>query len=220
MRELTFGFSPCPNDTFAFHLLDACNPPPTDAEQRDRYAGLRLRRILLFHLYDKRATWASGQPIPLVPVAEELGVDSETAWAALQDLSDLAYLKAPLADGGVWTSFITESGYRLCDNREVLFAELCGLPSATFEIGARTVGLVHDAGQKDGRLARMRRRFPGADAVIFGHSHLPLHERDDDGFQIFNPGSPTERRRAPRHSMGIAEADSARDLVLRHVWLD
>ncbi|MFN8151304.1 MAG: metallophosphoesterase family protein [Solirubrobacterales bacterium] len=90
----------------------------------------------------------------------------------------------------------------------------------TFEIGARTVGLVHDAGQKDGRLARMRRRFPGADAVIFGHSHLPLHERDDDGFQIFNPGSPTERRRAPRHSMGIAEADSAGNLVLRHVWLD
>ena len=51
----------------------------------------------------------------------------------------------------------------------------------------------------------MRLRFPEADAVIFGHSHLPLHE-EADGFQIFNPGSPTERRRAPRHSFGIAEA--------------
>jgi len=50
----------------------------------------------------------------------------------------------------------------------------------------------------------MRRRFPSADAVVFGHSHIPLHESDDDGFQIFNPGSPTERRRAPAHTMGIA----------------
>ena len=57
-----------------------------------------------------------------------------------------------------------------------------------------------------GRLARLRRRFPQADAVIFGHSHIPLHERDGDGFQIFNPGSPTERRRAPAHTMGIADA--------------
>ncbi len=44
-----------------------------------------------------------------------------------------------------------------------------------------------------------------ADAVIFGHSHMPLHERAADGFQIFNPGSPTERRRAPVHTMGWAQ---------------
>ena len=50
----------------------------------------------------------------------------------------------------------------------------------------------------------MRLRFPNADAAVFGHSHIPLHERAADGFQIFNPGSPTERRRAPRHTMGIA----------------
>jgi hypothetical protein len=35
---------------------------------------------------------------------------------------------------------------------------------------------------------------------------MPLHERADDGFQIFNPGSPTERRRAPARTMGIARA--------------
>jgi predicted phosphodiesterase len=50
----------------------------------------------------------------------------------------------------------------------------------------------------------MRRRFPDADAVVFGHSHIPLHEQAD-GFQIFNPGSPTERRRSPAHTMGLAE---------------
>jgi predicted phosphodiesterase len=53
----------------------------------------------------------------------------------------------------------------------------------------------------------MRKRFPDADAVVFGHSHIPLHERDpDNGFQIFNPGSPTDRRRQPTHTMGMAEA--------------
>ena len=61
-----------------------------------------------------------------------------------------------------------------------------------------------DAGAAKGRLARLRRRFPDADAVVFGHSHIPLHEEDADGFQIFNPGSPTERRRAARNTMGIA----------------
>jgi putative phosphoesterase len=70
--------------------------------------------------------------------------------------------------------------------------------------GAR-IGMVHDAGRAAGRLARLARRFPDADAVVFGHSHVPLHERDAaTGFQIFNPGSPTERRRQPRHTMGLA----------------
>ena len=72
--------------------------------------------------------------------------------------------------------------------------------------GAR-IAVVHDAGPKTGRLNRMRKRFPDADAVVFGHSPLPLHERDPaDGFQIFNPGSPTDRRRQPIHPMGMAEA--------------
>ena len=65
--------------------------------------------------------------------------------------------------------------------------------------------VTHDGGPADGRLGRLRRRFPGMDAVVFGHSHTPLHEAED-GFQIFNPGSPTERRRAPRHTMGWARA--------------
>jgi uncharacterized protein len=70
--------------------------------------------------------------------------------------------------------------------------------------GAR-IAVVHDAGPRTGRLERMRRRFgERADAVVFGHSHLPLHERAGDGFQLFNPGSPTERRRAPAHTMGMA----------------
>jgi uncharacterized protein len=66
------------------------------------------------------------------------------------------------------------------------------------------IAMIHDAGPSIGRLRRMRARFPEADAVVFGHSHIPLHERASDGFQIFNPGSPTDRRRSPRHTMGVA----------------
>jgi uncharacterized protein len=82
--------------------------------------------------------------------------------------------------------------------------------TAKVDAAGTTIGMVHDAGPARGRLERLRRRFPDADAVIFGHSHLPLLERAPDGFQIFNPGSPTERRRAPRHTMGIARAEDRR----------
>ena len=76
----------------------------------------------------------------------------------------------------------------------------------TIEIDAAgaTLAVIHDAGPAKGRITRLRRRFPGADAVIFGHSHIPLHETAEDGFQIFNPGSPTERRRSPHRTMGTA----------------
>ena len=63
----------------------------------------------------------------------------------------------------------------------------------------------------------MRARFPQADAVVFGHSHLPLRE-EVNGFQIFNPGSPTERRRAPQSSMGLLHPTTA-GLRFEHVWL-
>jgi len=82
--------------------------------------------------------------------------------------------------------------------------------AASVEAGGSTIGLIHDAGPATRRIERLRRRFPEADAVVFGHSHSPLHERAPDGFQIFNPGSPTERRRAPHHTMGIATVQGGR----------
>ncbi|MGI8727164.1 MAG: metallophosphoesterase family protein [Solirubrobacterales bacterium] len=69
------------------------------------------------------------------------------------------------------------------------------------------IGMVHDAGRKQGRLDRLRREFSGCAIVVFGHSHQPLHETAEDGFQIFNPGSPTDRRRAPKHTMGLLHAE-------------
>ncbi len=71
------------------------------------------------------------------------------------------------------------------------------------------IGMVHIPGRAEGRLARLRSAFPQADAVIFGHTHRP-EQAERDGFQIFNPGSPTERRRAPVHTMGLARIDGGR----------
>jgi putative phosphoesterase len=85
------------------------------------------------------------------------------------------------------------------------------------DVGGAAVAVVHDAGPAAGRLDRLRRRFPAADAVIFGHSHIPLHEVAA-GFQIFNPGSPTERRRAPERTMGLARVSEG-TLAFEHVSL-
>jgi uncharacterized protein len=74
---------------------------------------------------------------------------------------------------------------------------------ASVDVGGLRVAMVHDSGQATGRLVRMRRRFPEADLVVFGHSHIPLCETDADGFRIFNPGSPTDRRRQPHGTLGV-----------------
>jgi putative phosphoesterase len=90
------------------------------------------------------------------------------------------------------------------DSRELIL----GLPvQRTVELGEIRIAMIHDAGPARGRLERLRRRFPEADAVVFGHSHIPLHERAGDGFQIFNPGSPTDRRRQAHHTMGFARIE-------------
>jgi putative phosphoesterase len=93
------------------------------------------------------------------------------------------------------------------------------LPEArTVDAGGAKIAMVHDAGPSAGRLERMRRRFPASDAVVFGHSHMPLHE-EHDGFQIFNPGSPTDKRRQPRFTMGLADVADGR-IAFEIVTLD
>ena len=69
------------------------------------------------------------------------------------------------------------------------------------ELDGLAVAMVHNSGPADGRVPRMRRRFPGADVVVFGHSHIPM-DRSEDGLRIFNPGSPTDKRRQPYGTLG------------------
>ncbi|HEY2437814.1 MAG TPA: metallophosphoesterase family protein [Solirubrobacteraceae bacterium] len=85
------------------------------------------------------------------------------------------------------------------------------LPEALeLDANGATIAVIHDAGPARGRVERLRARFSDADAVVFGHSHIPLHERTPDGFQIFNPGSPTERRRSPKHTIGVATMEGGK----------
>ncbi|MFN2467540.1 MAG: metallophosphoesterase family protein [Gaiellaceae bacterium] len=75
------------------------------------------------------------------------------------------------------------------------------------ETGGVRLGMVHDPGPLAGRPARLAALFPGCDAVVCGHTHVPQVE-SHDGVWILNPGSPTERRRAPFRSMLLAEVDA------------
>ena len=79
------------------------------------------------------------------------------------------------------------------------------------------VAMIHDAGAKQGRTLRMHRRFPEADLVVFGHSHIPLDETGD--VRIVNPGSPTDKRRQPFRTLGLLDVEDGRVLDLRIVPL-
>jgi putative phosphoesterase len=115
-------------------------------------------------------------------------------FSTLQTLRELEAIGPPLA--------AVHGNVDSADVRRLLPAE------RVVETAGVRIAMVHDAGPARGRLARLRRVYgERADAVVFGHSHLPLHERNGD-FQMFNPGSPTERRRAPGHTMGIARVEA------------
>jgi uncharacterized protein len=81
--------------------------------------------------------------------------------------------------------------------------------TAELELEGLSVAMIHDSGPKSGRMVRMRRRFPSADLVVFGHSHIPLDE-SADRLRIFNPGSPTDRRRQPHGTIGLLRIEAGR----------
>jgi uncharacterized protein len=75
-------------------------------------------------------------------------------------------------------------------------------PISELSLDGLRVAMLHDSGPSAGRLARMRRAFPAADLVVFGHSHIPL-DQSGYGLRMFNPGSPTDRRRQPHGTLGV-----------------
>jgi putative phosphoesterase len=83
--------------------------------------------------------------------------------------------------------------------RETLQTDLDGL----------RVAMIHDSGAAAGRPQRLRRRFPDAGLVVFGHSHIPL-DTEAGGIRIFNPGSPTDRRRQPQGTVGVLRIEAGR----------
>ncbi|HET9691521.1 MAG TPA: metallophosphoesterase family protein [Acidimicrobiales bacterium] len=91
---------------------------------------------------------------------------------------------------------------------------------ARLDLGGVAVAMVHDAGARVGRAARMARRFPDAAVVVFGHSHVPCDELGIDGQLLFNPGSPTQRRAQPHHTLGVLELVDGEVVAHRIVELD
>jgi len=67
------------------------------------------------------------------------------------------------------------------------------------------VAMIHDSGTRVGRASRLAARFPGADLVIYGHSHIPDDSEGLGGQRLFNPGSPTQRRAQPSRTYGLIE---------------
>jgi len=82
---------------------------------------------------------------------------------------------------------------------DVLETEIAGLP----------VAMIHDSGPRQGRLPRLRARFPAARLIVFGHSHIPWNE-PGDGVVAFNPGSPTDRRSQPQGTIGVLRIEDGR----------
>lgn len=90
--------------------------------------------------------------------------------------------------------------------------ELAGLlpERHQLEVGRVRIGMVHDSGPRVGRAKRLRRWFPDCQVVVFGHSHVPVNEAGIAGQLLFNPGSPTDKRAQPHHTMGVIEVSDGR----------
>jgi hypothetical protein len=87
-------------------------------------------------------------------------------------------------------------------------------PTLELDLAGLPIAMIHDGGAAAGRPGRLRRLFPTADLVVFGHSHIPMDETHD-GQRIFNPGSPTDRRRQPRGTMGELIIEDGRLVTAR-----
>jgi putative phosphoesterase len=90
---------------------------------------------------------------------------------------------------------------------------------ARAEIEGIRIAVVHETGDRTGREARCAARFPDADVLIFGHSHIPWDTTAPAGLRLLNPGSPTDRRRQPHGTFvtAVAAAGELRDVTFHAV---
>ena len=89
---------------------------------------------------------------------------------------------------------------------------------ARADLGGVRFAVVHETGPAAGRERRCAQRFPDADVLVFGHSHIPWDTRVP-GLRLLNPGSPTDRRRQPHHTFMTAEIEAGelRDVTLHRL---
>ncbi len=130
-------------------------------------------------------------------------------------LAELATADVVLHAGDIVTGDVLEALAATAPTHAVLGnndTELVGaLPEQlVLELAGVKVGMVHDSGPRKGREARLRRNFPHADLVVFGHSHIPWNAPGVDGQWLLNPGSPTQRRSQPRPTIATLELSDGR----------
>jgi putative phosphoesterase len=89
-----------------------------------------------------------------------------------------------------------------------------------FDVEGVRVAMIHDSGPRAGRERRMKKRFPGAAVVVFGHSHIPWNDTGIDGQVLFNPGSAVDRRAQPHRTLGVLDLGDGRIRRRRIVELD
>ena len=77
--------------------------------------------------------------------------------------------------------------------------------------------VVHETGPAKGREQRSEALYPGADVLVFGHSHIPWDTTGPNGLRLLNPGSPTDRRRQPACTYLTADVDGGRLVNVRLV---
>jgi putative phosphoesterase len=69
-------------------------------------------------------------------------------------------------------------------------------------LGAFIIGLTHGKYRLDEQREMIRREFGIVDLIIYGHSHQPFWGKVGDVLYL-NPGSPTDSRHAPYHSVAL-----------------
>lgn len=123
----------------------------------------------------------------------------------LADRADVVLHAGDITDPSVLDAFVERAPLHavLGNNDQTMHGQLP--TELRLELGGVALAMVHDAGPAAGRARRMRRRFPEAQVVVFGHSHQPMSTATDEHLLLFNPGSPTQRRRQPVHTVGWLE---------------
>ena len=163
-----------------------------------------LARVIVLADTHLRTTSPHGRVRPPLP---------ETAWEYLRG-ADAILHAGDILDAGV-LELLGELApvHAVLGNNDISLVGVLPI-SRVVELGGLQIGMVHDSGAATGRAARMRRLFPGADVVVFGHSHAPMNEEGEAGQLLFNPGSLTQRRAQPVHTLG--ELRIAEGVLVEH----
>ncbi|MGE6203487.1 metallophosphoesterase family protein [Guptibacillus hwajinpoensis] len=87
------------------------------------------------------------------------------------------------------------------------------------DLESHRIGVTHGHGKGKTTEQRAVAQFQGDDVelILFGHTHIPLH-KEYDGKIIFNPGSPTDKRRQARYSFGKLTVERNKPLHIEHVF--